>query len=133
VGQAFVPETGGRCRAIQIYAALRGCRDGLPKPLAVELRDDAGDKPGTTLLAKATIPAAAFGHEPAYRWGTASLEEAPVLEPGRTYWICLPEAKGYVWRMLGKGATETTHAWSRLYDYTMHSWILKVLVDVKEK
>lgn len=133
VGQAFVPAAGGRCRAVQIYATLRGCREGLPEPLVVELRDDAGDKPGTMLLASGTIPAAAFGHEPAYRWGTAPLENASVLDPGRTYWIHLPNAKGYVWRMVGKGATNETHAWSHRYDYTEHSWILKVFVEVSKE
>lgn len=133
VGQTFVPKTSGRCKAVQIYAALRGGPEGLPSPLVVEVRDDAGDKPGTTVLAKGTIPAAAFGQEPAYRWGTVGFEDAPMLDLGKTYWIHLPDAKGYVWRMVGKGATSDTHAWSRRYDYTEHSWVLKVLVDVKEE
>ncbi|MBT3377454.1 MAG: hypothetical protein HN742_34375 [Lentisphaerae bacterium] len=128
VGQTFVAKVGGRCEAVQIYCALRGTRDGFPSPLVVELRDDEGDKPGTAVLARGTVPAAAFGQEPAYRWGTVGFEDGPMLEPGRAYWVHLPTAKGYVWRMVGKGATEATHAWSRLYDYTGHSWVLKVFV-----
>ena len=46
VAQSFVPSRDAACPLVQIYAALRGCSGPLPPPLAVEIREDDGGKPG---------------------------------------------------------------------------------------
>jgi len=130
VAQGFVPSRDGRCPLVQIYAAIRGSHASLPPPIHVELRGDEGGKPGSNVLAQADIPAAEFGPEPAYRWGTAELVPAPLLKKGQTYWIHLINTShpdgNYVWRMAKDAAGPRGHAWSKRYDYTKHSWVFRV-------
>lgn len=132
-GQSFTPARSGYCRAVRIYATLRRCRDALPQPLEVELRPDDDGKPGEQVLANGRIPASAFGHEPSYRWGIAAMTPTPLIVAGRRYWITLPSATSYVWRLVSKGADEQSHAWSSSYDYRAHSWVLEVFVEPRQE
>lgn len=130
VAQSFVPTRNGVCPMVQVYAALRGCRDALPPALQVEIRADVDGVPGTEALATSAIPAMEFGHEPTYRWGTAEFATPVALEKGRTYWIYLPPAQHpegvYMWGIASDGATERGRAWSKTYDYARHSWVYRV-------
>ena len=133
VGQSFVPSRDGRCPLVQVYACLRGCRGPLPPALKLEIREDAGGKPGNTALATTEIRAAEFGHEPTYRWGSAQLEPAVALKKGAKYWIYLPPAShpegGYVWGIVSNAATERGNAWSCRYDYLRHTWVFRVFME----
>jgi hypothetical protein len=130
VAQSFVPSRDGNCPLVQVYLAIRGSRGPLPPPLNVEIRRDEKGKPGTDVLARTTIPAAEFGLEPDYRWGSAQWEPPVPLKKGQTYWIYLtnhrhPEGN-YVWRIVKDGASPRGQAWSKLYDYTKHCWVFRV-------
>ena len=133
VAQSFVPSEGGACPLIQLYAALRGCRGPLPPALKVEIRTNDDGKPGRETLAESEIPAAEFGHEPTYRWGSASFEPAVPLKKEAKYWLYLPDAShpegSYVWGVAGEGASERGNAWSRRYDYTKHTWVFRVYLS----
>lgn len=130
VAQSFVPSRDGSCPLVQVYAAVRGSTGSLPPPLGVEIRSDDQGKPGAGVLAKAEIPAAEFGLEPAYRWGGAQFNPPPPLKKGETYWIYLTNQAhpdgNYVWRLAKDGAGPRGHAWSRRYDYTKHAWVFRV-------
>lgn len=130
VAQSFVPSRDGGCPLIQIYAAIRGCRGPLPPALQVEIRTDEGGRPAGNAIATAAIPAAEFGHEPAYRWGSAHLGPPVGLKKNMRYWIYLPNASRaegtYVWGIAGDGANERGNAWSCRYDYAKHSWVFRV-------
>jgi hypothetical protein len=133
VAQSFVPSRDGVCPLVQLYVAIRGCSGPLPPPLAVEIRDDQGDKPGSTVLADTEIPAAEFGHEPTYRWGSAYFDPPVPLRQGVKYWIYLPSARhpegSFVWRVLKDGANARGRAWSRSYDYVNHTWVFRVFIS----
>ena len=130
VGQSFIPSRDGVCPLIQIYAAIRGCKGSLPPPLQVHLRINDGNMPGGVSIAKTTIPASAFGHEPTYRWVNAYFDPPVHLSKGEKCWIYLPNAKhpegGYVWRIIKKGASERGSAWSGRYKYGDHTWVFRV-------
>lgn len=130
VAQSFVPSRDGLCPLVQVYAAIRGSTGSLPPPLHAEIRSDDQGKPGAGVLAKADIPAAEFGLEPAYRWGGAQFEPPPALKKGETYWIYLTNQAhpdgNYVWRLAKDGAGPRGHAWSKRYDYTKHAWVFRV-------
>jgi len=136
VAQSFVPSRDGECPLVQLYVAIRGCSGPLPPPLAVEIRDDDGDKPGEAVLAKTEIPAAEFGHEPTYRWGSAYFDPPVSLKKGDKYWIHLPAARhaegSFVWRIVKDGANARGRAWSRSYDYASHTWVFRVFVTMKD-
>ena len=133
VGQSFVPSRDGRCPLVQIYACLRGCRGPLPPALKLEIREDAGGKPGDVVLARAEIRAAELGHEPTYRWGSARLDPPVALKQGAKYWLHLPNAAhpegGYVWGIVSNAATERGNAWSSRYDYLKHTWVFRVFMQ----
>lgn len=130
VGQSFTPSRDGLCPLIQVYGALRGCAGALPPPLKVEVRMDERDMPGGFIYAKAEIPSCEFGHEPAYRWGSACLDPPLRLRKGQKYWLYLPNAQHpegtYLWRMAKGGATERGRAWSSRYDYSKQTWVFRV-------
>jgi hypothetical protein len=96
----------------------------------VEIRGDEHGKPGNSVLAKTDIPAAEFGLEPAYRWGSARLDPPVPLKQGRTYWIYLTNKShpdgNYAWRIVKDAAGPRGHAWSKQYDYAKHSWVFRV-------
>jgi hypothetical protein len=129
VAQCLTPPAASACTAVQVYAALRLRGEASPTPLRVELRADQDGRPGDPILATAALSPATFGPEPAYRWGSACFDPAPALEPGRRYWVHLPANDVYVWRMVSGGATADTHAWSSKYDYSKHSWVLRVICE----
>lgn len=133
VAQSFVPSRDGTCPLVQVCMAIRGSHGPLPPAVQLEIRDDQDGKPGSTVLAKAQIPAAEFGLEPAYRWGTAQLEPSLPVKKGQAYWICLTNTShsdgNYVWRMVKNGAGPRGHAWSKRYDYTKHSWVFRVYLN----
>lgn len=133
VAQSFTPSRDGSCPLVQVYLAIRGSTGPLPPPLHLEIRDDAGGKPGKTVLAKTEIPAADFGLEPAYRWGSAQLEPPVALKKGQTCWIYLTNARhpdgNYVWRIASGAAGPRGHAWSSHYDYTKNSWVFRVFLS----
>ena len=87
VAQSFMPSRDWACPLVQVYAAIRGSRGPLPPPIHVEIRDDQNGQPGNGVLAKSDIPAAEFGLEPVYRWGSAPLDPPVPLKKGQTYWI----------------------------------------------
>lgn len=133
VAQSFVPSRDGECPLVEIFAALRGCQGPLPPDLVVEIRQDDGGRPGDTVLAKAEIPAADFGHEPAYRWASARFAQPVQIRKDCTYWIHLPDAVSpqgsYVWRMMKNGAGPRGRAWSRRHDYAAHAWMFRVYMN----
>jgi len=130
VAQGFVPSRDGACPLVQVYAAVRGSHGPLPPPIHVEIRDDENGQPGSGVLAKTDIPAAEFGLEPVYRWGSAALDPPVPLKKGQTYWIYLTNRShpdgNYVWRIVKDAAGPRGHAWSRQYDYTKHAWVFRV-------
>jgi len=132
VAQGFVPSRNGECPLVQLYLAIRGCPGPLPPPLKVEIRDDDNGKPGESVLAKTGIPAAEFGHEPTYRWGSAYFDLPVSLKQGNKYWIHLPAARhaegSFVWRIVKDGANARGRAWSRSYDYSRHTWVFRVFM-----
>ena len=132
VAQSFVPSRDGECPLVQLYVAIRGCSGPLPPPLEVEIRGDDADKPGEAVLAKAGIPAAEFGHESTYRWGSAYFDPPVSLKKGKKYWIHLPAARhpegSFVWRIVKDGANTRGRAWSRSYDYASHTWVYRVFM-----
>jgi len=132
VAQGFVPSRNGECPLVQLYLAIRGCSGPLPPPLKVEIRDDDNGKPGESVLAKTGIPAAEFGHEPTYRWGSAYFDLPVSLKQGNKYWIHLPAARhaegSFVWRIVKDGANARGRAWSRSYDYSRHTWVFRVFM-----
>lgn len=133
VGQCFVPSRSGLCPLIQLYVALRGCRRDLPPPLRVEIRNDIDGTPGDEVLGRGEIGAVELGHEPAYRWGTATLDPPVELRGGQRYWIYCPDAThpqgSYVWRMRGDGAGQRGYAWSCRYKYEPHTWLFRVYLN----
>lgn len=131
VAQSFTPAAATACTAVQVYAALRLRGDAVPAPLRVELRDDAGGKPGAKVLAAGAVPAPTFGHEPAYRWGTVCFDPAPTLTAGQRYWVYLPANDVYIWRLVSDGAGPNSQAWSSRYDYTKHGWVLRVICEAR--
>lgn len=137
VAQSFVPSRDGLLPLVQIYAAIRGSRGPLPPPVHVEIRCDDGGKPGTDVLAKADIPAAEFGMEPAYRWGGAAFDPPVPLKQGQTYWIYLTNKShpdgNYVWRMAKDASGPRGHAWSQRYDYAKHTWVFRVYLSALER
>jgi hypothetical protein len=136
VAQSFVPSRDGECPLVQLYVAIRGCAGPLPPHLKVEIRDDDNGKPGQAVLAKTQIPAAEFGHEPTYRWGSAYFDPPVSLKQAKKYWIHLPAARyaegSYVWRIVKDGANTRGQAWSRSYDYSQHTWMFRVFMAKKE-
>jgi len=136
VAQSFVPSRDGVCRMAQVYAALRRCRSALPPELCVEIRPDTNGRPGEVVLAVSAIPAAEFGHEPTYRWGTAEFAEPVHLERGQRYWLHLPDAQhpdgAYLWGIVKDGAAQYGAAWSGRYDYARHSWVYRVYMNAGE-
>ena len=132
VAQSFVPSRDGACPLVQTYAAIRGCPGPLPPPLKVEICEDDGGKPGQTVVANTEIPAAEFGHEPTYRWGSAYFNPPVKLRLGRTYWIHLPTARhpegSFVWRIVKDAATARGRAWSRSYAYANHTWVFRAFM-----
>jgi len=132
VAQSFVPSRDGECPLVQLYVAIRGCSGPLPPPLEVEIRGDDADKPGEAVLAKTEIPAAEFGHESTYRWGSAYFDPPVSLKKGKKYWIHLPAARhpegSFVWRIVKDGANARGRAWSRSYDYANHTWVFRVFM-----
>ena len=132
VAQSFVPSRDGKCPLVQLYVAIRGCSGPLPPPLEVEIRADDANKPGEAVLAKAEIPAAEFGHESTYRWGSAHFDPPVSLKKGTRYWIHLPAARhpegSFVWRIVKDGANARGRALSRSYDYANHTWVFRVFM-----
>jgi len=133
VAQSFIPSRDGHCPLVQLYVALRGCSGALPPPLAVEIRNDAGGKPGDTILGASQICPEQLGHEPAYRWGSAQFEQPVALKAGIKYWIHVPtvaQPEGtYVWRVFKNGAGKRGNAWSRRYKYEKHIWVFRVYMN----
>jgi hypothetical protein len=130
VAQSFTPSRDGACPLVQVYAAIRGSNGPLPPALHVEIRGDDHGKPGTAVLAHTDIPAAEFGLEPAYRWGSAQLDPPLSVKKGQAYWIYLTNKShpdgNYVWRIQKDAAGPRGHAWSKRYDYTKHTWAFRV-------
>ena len=133
VGQSFIPSRDGRCPLVQLYVALRRCSGALPPPLKVEIRNDAGGKPGDIVLAATEIRPEELGHEPTYRWGSAQFKEPVPLKGGVKYWIHVPAASypdgTYVWRVIKDGATKRGNAWSCRYKYEKHTWVFRVYLE----
>lgn len=133
VAQSFVPSRDGLCPLVQVYAAIRGSQGPLPPPIQLEIRGDENGKPGTSILTKTEIPAAEFGLEPAFRWGSAQLNPPVPLKKNQTYWIYLSNQShpdgNYVWRIVKNGAGPRGHAWSSKYDYTKHNWVFRVYLQ----
>ncbi len=133
VAQSFRPSRDGAIPLVQLFAGLRGCSGPLPPPLVVEIRADEEGKPGEQILAKTEIPARQFGHEPAYRWGSARFDPPVRLKRDVRYWIHLPNATSpqgsYIWRIASDGANQRGAAWSRRYDYSKHTWVFRVYMN----
>lgn len=133
VAQSFVPSRDGVCPLVQVYAAIRGAHGPLPPPMHVELRDDQHGRPGDAVLGQTDIPAAEFGLEPAYRWGSAPFDPPVLLKKGQTYWLYLTNRShpdgNYVWRIAKNAAGPRGQAWSRQYDYTPHAWVFRVYLQ----
>lgn len=133
VAQCFTPSRDGRCPLLQVYVALRGCSGPLPPPLEVQIRPDAGGEPGDEVLGTAKISPLELGHEPEYRWATATFAEPVSLNQGTSYWIYMPPANHdegtYVWRIGKESGTAASHAWSRRYDYATDTWLFRAYLE----
>lgn len=127
VGQSFRLKQAARVEAVRLLLALRGAADQDIADLRLELREDRQGRPEGAVLGRATIARSGVLPEANYQWVAARLDRPLSLPAGRTYWIHVPDVKGYVWRFDRSDPYSDGQAWSRRYDYGAGDWLFEIL------